>query len=136
MNFLNLLRHKKVYGPFVFSALLLGSYLSIYLSVYLCLSVCLSIYLSIYRSVYLSICSQKDRQCAVYYQSANGPMVTHALGHMMYGYTLLVPMNQRVLNKSSKEHNKTAGSLPVFLTTYIYIYYAHLTSVEFAPCES
>ena len=33
-----------------------------------------------------------------YYQSANGPMVIHALGHMMYGYTLLVPMNQRVLN--------------------------------------
>ena len=25
--------------------------------------------------------------------------------HMMYGYTLLVPMNQRVLNKQSKEHN-------------------------------
>ena len=23
-----------------------------------------------------------------YYQSANGPMVTHALGHIMYGYTL------------------------------------------------
>ena len=42
-----------------------------------------------------------------YYQSANDPMVTHALGHMMYDYTLLVPINQRVLNKSSKEHNKT-----------------------------
>ena len=28
-----------------------------------------------------------------------------ALGHIMYGYTLLVPMNQRVLNKLSKEHN-------------------------------
>ena len=32
-------------------------------------------------------------------------MATHALGHMMYGYTLLVPMNQRVLNKQSKERN-------------------------------
>ena len=42
-----------------------------------------------------------------YYQSANDPMVTHALGHMKYGYTLLVPMNYGVLNKSSKEHNKT-----------------------------
>ena len=52
-----------------------------------------------------------------YDQSAKDPMVTHALGHMMYGYTLLVPMNQRVLNKPSKEHNK--------------IYYAHLTSVGF-----
>ena len=28
-----------------------------------------------------------------YYQSPNGLMVTHALGHRMYGYTLLVPMN-------------------------------------------
>ena len=28
----------------------------------------------------------------------------HALGHMMYGYTLLVPMNQRVLKKLSKDH--------------------------------
>ena len=27
-------------------------------------------------------------------------MATHALGYMMYGYTLLAPMNQRVLNKS------------------------------------
>ena len=35
----------------------------------------------------------------------NGFVKTHALGHMMYGYTLLVPMNQRVLNKPSKEHN-------------------------------
>ena len=35
----------------------------------------------------------------------NGFVATHALGHMMYGYTLLVPINQRVLNKLSKEHN-------------------------------
>ena len=34
----------------------------------------------------------------------NGFVATHALGDMMYGYTLLVPMNQRVLNKLSKEH--------------------------------
>ena len=34
----------------------------------------------------------------------NGFVVaTHALGHMMYGYILMVPMNQRVLNKQSKE---------------------------------
>ena len=32
-------------------------------------------------------------------------VATHALGHMIYGYTLLVPMNQRVLNKQSKERN-------------------------------
>ena len=31
-------------------------------------------------------------------------MPTHARGYMMYSYTLLVPMNQRVLSKPSKEH--------------------------------
>ena len=35
----------------------------------------------------------------------NGFVATHALGHMMYGYTLLVPMNQRVLYKQSQERN-------------------------------
>ena len=35
----------------------------------------------------------------------NGFVANHALGNIMYGYTLLVPMNQRVLNKLSKEHN-------------------------------
>ena len=35
----------------------------------------------------------------------NGFVTTDALGHMMYGYTFLVPMNQRVLNKQSKERN-------------------------------
>ena len=31
-------------------------------------------------------CSQKDIICpSGYYQSANGPMLTHVLGHMMYG---------------------------------------------------
>ena len=29
----------------------------------------------------------------------SGFVATHALGHMMYGYTLLVPVSQRVLNK-------------------------------------
>ena len=37
----------------------------------------------------------------------NGLAATRALGHMMYGYTLLVPVNQRVLNKLNKEHNKS-----------------------------
>ena len=35
----------------------------------------------------------------------NGFVATHALGHMLYGYTLLVTMNQRVLYKLSKEHH-------------------------------
>ena len=33
----------------------------------------------------------------------NGFVETHALGCMRYVYTLLVQMNQRVLNKLSKE---------------------------------
>ena len=32
-------------------------------------------------------------------------MATHALERIMYGYTLLVPVNQKVLNKLSKERN-------------------------------
>ena len=43
--------------------------------------------------------------CPPYYHH-NGFVETHALGHMMYGYTLLVPTYQRVLNKISKEHHK------------------------------
>ena len=36
-----------------------------------------------------------------------GFVATHALGPMMYGYTLLVPVNQKVLNKLSKERHDT-----------------------------
>ena len=35
----------------------------------------------------------------------NGFVATHALGHMMHVYTLLEPINQRVLSKLSKEYN-------------------------------
>ena len=35
----------------------------------------------------------------------SGFVATHALRYLMYSYTLLVPMSQRVLNKLSKEHN-------------------------------
>ena len=35
----------------------------------------------------------------------NGFVTTLALGHMMYFYTLLVPMNQRMLKELSKERN-------------------------------
>ena len=41
----------------------------------------------------------------VYHHNGFVFVATHALGHMMYDYTLLVPMNQRVLNKLSKGHN-------------------------------
>ena len=34
---------------------------------------------------------------------------THALVHIMYSYTLLVPMNQRVLKKPPKESNESGN---------------------------
>ena len=37
--------------------------------------------------------------------SPNGFVAAHALGYMMYGYTLLMSMNQRFLNKLIKERN-------------------------------
>ena len=36
----------------------------------------------------------------------NGFVATHALEHMMCGYTLLVPMKQRVLNISDPRHTE------------------------------
>ena len=44
------------------------------------------------------------RTCPTGYHH-NGFIATHALGHMMHSYTLQVPMNQKVLNKLSKEPN-------------------------------
>ena len=35
----------------------------------------------------------------------NGFVATHALGHMMYGTTLLVHIKKRVLNKQGKERD-------------------------------
>ena len=35
----------------------------------------------------------------------NAFVAAHALGHMMYIYTLRVLVNQRVLHKINKEHN-------------------------------
>ena len=40
----------------------------------------------------------------------NGFVATHALGHMMYGYTLLVPMN-------------------IYICIYIYIYILYSTFI-------
>ena len=35
----------------------------------------------------------------------NSLVATPALGYMMYGYTLLIPVNQRVLKKLSNDHS-------------------------------
>ena len=43
---------------------------------------------------------------------------THSVGHMMYGYTLLVPVNQKVHNKQSKDPNcfhDCMYIMPIFL---------------------
>ena len=54
-----------------------------------------------YIYIYISI---MKIMCAPGYHQ-NGFVATYALGHMMYCYTLLVPMNQRLLKKLSKEHS-------------------------------
>ena len=56
------------------------------------------------RNIYVYIYAIMKTMCPPGYHH-NGFVATHALGHMMYGYTLLVPMNQRVLNTQSKERN-------------------------------
>ena len=50
----------------------------------------------------------------------NSFLATHALAHTIYGYTSLVPMNQCMLNKLSKEHNHI-----IYIHTYIYTYYIY-----------
>ena len=70
----------------------------------------------------------------------NSFMATHALGHMMYGYILLI-LSQRVLNKLSKKYHISGHK---WSTTYrmlnshrskimliFTIYYTHLVSVRF-----
>ena len=57
-----------------------------------------------YEYIYVSIYIIMKKMCPPGYYH-NGFVPTHALGHMMYGYTLPVPMNQRVLNKQTKERN-------------------------------
>ena len=41
---------------------------------------------------------------------------THVLRHMMYGYTLLVPMNLTVVNKLCKERNISSHGHKQFMT--------------------
>ena len=54
--------------------------------------------------IYIYIYVIMKTMCPLGYHH-NGFVATRALEHMMYGYTLLVPMNQRTFNKLSKEHN-------------------------------
>ena len=45
-----------------------------------------------YIYIYMCVCVIMKTMCPPGYHH-NGFVATHALGHMMYGYTLLVPMN-------------------------------------------
>ena len=55
-------------------------------------------YIHIAYSIYIFIYAMIKTMCPPGYHH-NGFVATHALGHMMYGYTSLVPMNQRALKK-------------------------------------
>ena len=102
-------------------------YIYIYIMIYIICKYIIYIYLRIYNThiyiyilyIYVII----KTLCPPGYHH-KGFMATHALGHMMYGYTLLVPMNQRVLRKLSKECNISGHK---WSTTY----YAHLAFVRF-----
>ena len=76
-------------------------------------------YIYIYIYIYTYTCNHENNVPSRYHR--NEFVVTYAIGHMTYGYTLLLPMNQRLRNKLGKERNVSV------------IYYAHLTSVRFEP---
>ena len=71
-------------------------YIYIFIYVYKCIIYIIYIYIYIYIIETMSSPS---------YHHNRGFVATHAPGHMMNGYTFLVPLNQRVLNKPSKKHN-------------------------------
>ena len=77
------------------------------------------IHIYIYIYIYTYTCNHENNVPSRYHR--NEFVVTYAIGHMTYGYTLLLPMNQRLRNKLGKERNVSV------------IYYAHLTSVRFEP---
>ena len=55
----------------------------------------------------------------------NGFLVTHALGHIMYGYTSLVPVNQRfssLVPANITIHYQHVRNCVIYIHIYIYIY--------------
>ena len=86
----------------------------------------LSISLSLSLSLSFYIYAIMKTVCPPGYHH-NGFVTIHEHGHIMYGYTLLVPMNQRLLNKLSKERNisvhkwsttQDSGGHIIFIITY------------------
>ena len=66
-------------------------------------------YIYVYIYIYIYICTYiyviMKTMCPLDYRHS-GFLPTHALGHMMYGYTLLVPINQRVLQKQDGRNGR------------------------------
>ena len=63
-------------------------------------------------------------------------MATHELEDMMYGYTLLVPMSHRMLNKLVHWYQQCvtvhhAPNRESTMFSRLHIYYIHLSSVRF-----
>ena len=75
-------------------------YVYVYEYVYIYL---IYIYIYIYY-IYIYVCIYIKTMYPPCYHH-NSFVATRALGHMMHGYTFLVSMDQRLLNKQSKEHN-------------------------------
>ena len=75
----------------------------IYLYIHIYIYIYIYIYI-IYIYIFLYIYAIMKKMCPTGYHN-NGFVTVQALEHMMYGYTLLVPMSQRVLNKPSKKRN-------------------------------
>ena len=75
-----------------------------YVCMYMYMNMCIYIlYIYIYY-IYIYVCIYIKTMYPPCYHH-NSFVATRALGHMMHGYTFLVSMNQRLLNKQSKEHN-------------------------------
>ena len=69
------------------------------------ISLCIYIYIYLYIHIYMQSCNMQyaimKTMCPSGYHH-NGIVATHALGHMMYAYTLMVPMN-RVSAQQAKQ---------------------------------
>ena len=72
----------------------------IYIYIFICVYKCIIYIIYIYIYIYII-----ETMSSPSYHHNRGFVATHAPGHMMNGYTFLVPLNQRVLNKPSKKHN-------------------------------
>ena len=59
----------------------------------------------LFESMHMCVCVCNPENNVLYRLSPKWLVATNALGQIMHGYTLLVPVNERVLNKPNKERN-------------------------------